>query len=308
MIRSLAYLLIPTAFISLNAFAETNQCLLDMNSHIQEFTIDESVGIEKSLWLADCGIKDSDVPAIVDYMNAHQDVKNLFLWDNNIHAQGAEKLTELKAGKWIALDNNHLGDEGAIALAQKSTAIWFTLSGNDISDTGATALAGNASLKMLGLAGNQISDKGASAFSTSYNLDFLALDSNLVGNEGAIALARNANLKALSLESNKITAEGAVALAGHAGLQYLNLNRNNIGDEGALAFVNRQTALELDIAFNNVSESVISQLLNNAMLNVYYSEGTETEYAINANGAKKAKLANVGRLAQIKKLVSNVKK
>lgn len=238
--------------LSISSFvyaASSNSCVINIEKHVVS---DEG---EPYIELSDCELNDEDLPAVVDFLNQHSEIKTANFAYNNIHAQGGRYLSQLTSVQWLILDSNHLGDEGVTALANNTVIDDLWLYDNQITDQSIPAIAKNQKLAVLLLTQNEITDKGAIILAENSGIQYLDLDYNKIGNNGAIALAKDKHLIQLRL--------------GH----------NTISDEGALAFAMRKEPLWLDIEYNYIGAAAIQQLLLNTNLevNVYGNPGAPAE-------------------------------
>jgi hypothetical protein len=229
--------------------ASTNECVTNIQEHVGR---DEDVSVS-FIDLSYCNLNDEDLPQVVAFLNKNPDIVAALFIKNNIHAKGAQYLSQLTATRWLAVGGNYLGDEGAAALANNSVVEFLLLHDNQITDEGVVALAKNKKLHELALSGN------------------------LVGDKGAVLLAANTNIQDLSLDANRIGDEGAIALANAKHLSILILSANRIGDAGALAFASsvRSQSLWLEINDNNISESAMNQLRQNKSIDLFDPESDE---------------------------------
>ena len=100
---SLFSILMPSVFAM-----TANPCIQDIEKHANE--------THQFLSLKQCHLDDSDIPAVVSYLNAHPKLTSLFIYENNLTDEGAAILAKNKTLENLVIGQNNIGSEGAVAL------------------------------------------------------------------------------------------------------------------------------------------------------------------------------------------------
>ena len=207
--------------------------------------------------LADCELKENDMPAILSYLAEHPQIKSLSLERN-----------EMKSGKPIVmlaqnatltslnLNQVWVDDEGAKALASNNTLKDLNITVNTISNEGGIALAKNTHLESLNISlnidrGHRMDVEAANAFAKNTTLKHLNIAYSNIGSAGVLALAKNNNLISLDVSDVynhvPISNEAITALANNTHLTHLSLNDTIISADGLRMLAKNQNLKELDL-------------------------------------------------------------
>ena len=224
-----------------------NRCLDHMNQRITN----------NSLNLSECGLRDKDVPIILDFLASHKNISELDL-------------------SW-----NDIIDQGLVMLAANTTLHSLNLNApiyNHINPKAVGAFARNTTLKTLYLSG--LSNEAAILLAKSNTLTKLVAHSSGIGPSGAVALAQNTSITALDLRYSGagIRDEGAAAFAKNTHLKSLNVMNNRISNAGFLLLASHPTISELSIGGEdphiNLSTPVLNALAENPHLKSFATSNT----------------------------------
>ena len=230
MYKSMVTILVFLA-LSVSSFAQTlNPCIQNMDKKIGTLYLCGFGGQFKVLSLERCNLKDTDIPAVLQYLNANPRINAL------------------------DLSQNKLTNEAALALAKNTTLTWLNFSYNTILGSGIAAIAGMP-LTHLELISDQVGDDGLTAFETNTRLQSLELSYNHVTPLGAKSLAKISSLRILTLDFNRIEDAGAISLANVPSLTHLYLRGNMIGDAGAASFANLPNLKLLNLIANQIGDN-----------------------------------------------------
>lgn len=265
---------IALLFSALSFSAHANKCIDEIDHHvILGFYLD----------LDECVLKDSDIPTVVSFLNAHPEVDSLALGNNRELTDDATILISKVSTitRELYLSNDNVTDIGAEALGKNSVVKELSLyteagSSNKITSKGAAALAENSHLETLWISNHNIGDKGAQAFGHAANLKNLLADNNNIGGEGAIGLT-NHKFNYLYLINNHIGDLGAMALA-KSDLRQIDLSNNPIGTLGVKALA-KSTSLR-GLALTHVTHDGILALAKNSFIDnliITYSKMTDAD-------------------------------
>lgn len=214
---------------------------------------------DHALNLNDSRITDKEVPALVEFLKHHPEIKKVNLTRNAVGVSGVALLAKVATLTELNLSyNTDVGPDGAAALAKNTTLKRLFLNGCHIGNAGAIALHYNTTLVTVGLSGNQIDHTGAAYLARNVRWKSLDLSGNNVGKQGAQGFAIwNKTLESLDLSMNNLESGSVVLFAGSKNLLKLGLKGNFLGDEDYLALFNdRQVKIEWE--GNQISSELIT--------------------------------------------------
>lgn len=164
---------------------QTNPCISQAGLQMHDF------GYE--LNLASCHLHDSDMEAVVEYLQSHS------AWRLN-------------------LDNNHIGVEGIRILVNnekvQSNITEISLTDNHIGDSGVSKLSSRMhNLRTLYVENNLITDAGANLLARNNHLERLSIGRNPISIESVEQLAKNPNFTVLGLRQLNLSDATAILLA-----------------------------------------------------------------------------------------------
>lgn len=273
---------------STTIFANTasNPCLDNIQKHYDG----------RTAHFGHCNLQDGDMVALLNLLNKHPEIKELYLYDNNITSMGALALSLNKTLELLSLEGNHVGSTGARALA-RSNLIGLSLANNQLGEDGALELAKTRTIKYLSVENNHIPAQGIYALIKNTTLEGLFVGGNTINDTVLRSLSNNQTLHDLSLINCQIDDEGAQILANsyqynklswlelgdnHIGLKglkalsqvsrnfgYLGLSSNNVTDEG-VALISQAAVLEIDLSGNQISDVGVQALVKNEYFEVVY--------------------------------------
>lgn len=285
----LSFSLVFFALLVNPAYAkEPNQCIEKMYDHV----------FDDYLNLQNCNLTDSDVPAVLTYLENNPEITQLSLASNRIGSRGAEILAKNTTIKELDISANRLGDAGAKALAKNTTLEVLRIYVNGLYTEAFIALAENNTLKALGigdygkLSGDIITSKVIVALARNktltdlyiylhmhreYVVDNVALEA-LSNNKtlttfGCVAckldsssmpyLAKMPALTRVDVFGNHIGDKGAIELSKNTNLEVILAGHNDIRDKGANALATLPNLLALDLSHSRISPENLIAIANN---------------------------------------------
>lgn len=261
-------------FSALSISAHANECIDKITNHVVlGFYLD----------LCECELKDSDIRAVVSFLNVHPEIDSLNLgYNKQLTDEAASLISKVPTiTRQLLLSNDNVTDIGAEAIGKNAVAKWINLSTkpgslNKITSKGAYYLAKNPYIEMLKISNNEIGDDGAKFFGQSIKLKDLLVDNNNIGDDGATGLATH-KFNYLYLADNHIGNEGAKALA-KADLYQTDFSNNPIGTPGIQALAKSATLKGL--ALTHATHDGISALAKSTSLDnlfITYSDMTDQD-------------------------------
>ena len=246
---------------------------LDLARNFGKFLTLQSVCVFRNL-----GSVEWDV--IAEIFTVNTNVTDLYLSDNKLGSEGAEKICKMlchnKTLTNLNLSGNELDSEGADKickmLCHNKTLTNLDLSWNKLGSEGADKickmLCHNKTLTNLDLSWNKLGSEGADKICKmlchNKTLTFLYLSANELDSEGADKICKmlchNKTLTNLDLSVNKLGSEGAdkicKMLCHNKTLTNLDLSANKLGSEGAEKICemlcHNKTLTNLDLSVNKL--------------------------------------------------------
>ncbi len=209
-------------------------------------------------------IEDKDIPAIIEFLNAHPRISSLNLDGNNkLSSKGMVPLASVTTLSSLSLARTYkdcpkrvciggLEAKDMPAFANNTSLTSLNLFFHSIGDDGAITLAKNRHLTELNLLANNLTDRGGAALAEIQSLEKLSLGGDDVGSPTAIALAKNDALTYLFIGQTNMGDAGAIALAQSKHLSDLTLWYSNVGDAGAEALAKNTNIVHLDLSGTHV--------------------------------------------------------
>ena len=210
--------------------------------------------------LIKCKISDKNSKEIVKSLKKLEQLRSLYISQNQIGPAGAKELAALVNLQNLDISRNQIGPAGAKELAALVNLQSLDISRNQISDGGAKELAALVNLESLDVSHNQISDVGAKELAALVNLQSLHISSNQIGPVGAKELAALINLLKLDIGWNQINPAGIKELAVLVNLQNLDISGNKIGNVGVKELAPLQHLQTLCISSNQIGAAGVKEL------------------------------------------------
>lgn len=128
-----------------------SRCLANIDNRI----IDGELNLEL------CQLQPAEIPTIIAFINAHQNIESLNLGYNYVGTEAIIALANNVKLKKMNLRLNLIQAEGAKALANNPYLQELILDENKIGDEGAVALSFHKNITRLDIASNQVTEVGA---------------------------------------------------------------------------------------------------------------------------------------------------
>lgn len=177
---------------------------------------------------------DEKVPALIEYLKDHPEIKKVDLGMNPLSYESCQALARVKTVKEWDLSSCDLDFKSVIEFVQHTSANKVDLGGNNIDANCAKQIALlNQNITELGLGTNKLDNLGVLYF-----------------------MKHNKKVIKLDLSNNQVTSDGAEYIAMHNKVCWsLNLSNNRIGDAGAVSLMQGTVITTLDVSCNGVSHN-----------------------------------------------------